>query len=247
MKKIKEKTSSKKSLLWGRSILFVFFFLLFCGKDYGGASFAQSTNDAGLWATFNVQKELKKNVSVFITEECRLRENFSRLNLFYTDLGVAIRPFKFLKVSLAYRMIDKFLLDNTFSYRHRLMLDITLKKKSGAFSLSYRQRLQSEVRNVYSSASGTIPEWYSRNKFELKYDMDKPVRPYIAAEFRYQINDPRNVESEGLWHRNRYIIGLDYKKNDRNTFGVYYLIQNEFNVSAPENIYIVGLEYTISL
>ncbi|MES2138212.1 MAG: DUF2490 domain-containing protein [Bacteroidota bacterium] len=251
MENIKNKTCANHfpSFRRGRVALLLLFFSLSFGKGWGwvSSSFAQSTNDAGLWTTFNIQKELKKNVSVFLTEECRLKENFSRLNLFYTDLGVAVRPFKFLKISLAYRMIDKFLIDNTFSYRHRLMLDITLRKKMGSFALSYRQRLQSEVRNVYSSARGTIPEWYSRNKFELKYDLDKPVRPYIAAEFRYQINDPRNVESEGLWHRNRYIIGLDYKKNDRNTFGVYYLIQNEFNVSAPENIYIVGLEYTITL
>ncbi|MDO9187040.1 MAG: DUF2490 domain-containing protein [Bacteroidia bacterium] len=228
-----------------------FFLLLFSfalgNGGRGGSAFAQSTNDAGLWTTFNIQKDLKKNVSVFLTEECRLRENFSRLNLFYTDLGVAVRPLKFLKISLAYRMIDKFLLDNTFSYRHRLMLDITVKKKAGQFSLSYRHRLQSEVRNIYSSADGSVPEWYSRNKFELKYDIDKPIRPYIAAEFRYQINDPRNVESDKTLHRQRYIVGLDYKKNDRDTFGFYYLIQNEFNVSAPENIYIVGLEYTLTL
>lgn len=209
--------------------------------------FAQSTNDAGLWTTFNIQKDLKKNVSVFLTEEFRLRENFSRLNLFYTDLGVAVRPLKFLKVSLSYRMIDKFIDDNTFSYRHRLMLDITVKKKAGQFSLSYRHRLQSELKNVYSSADGTVPEWYSRSKFELKYDTDNPVRPYISAEFRYQINDPRNVESDKTFHRQRYIVGLDYKRNDRDTFGFYYLIQNEFNVSAPENIYIVGLEYTLTL
>lgn len=232
----------------GRVGFFLLLFSLPFAKGWGGAStFAQSTNDAGLWTTINIQKELKKNVSVFLTEECRLKENFTRLNLFYTDLGVAIRPIKFLKVSLAYRMIDKFLIDNTFSYRHRLMLDITIKEKFGQFALSYRHRLQSEIRNVYSSDNGTLPEWYSRNKFELKYDLDKPVTPYIAAEFRYQISDPRNVESDKTLHRNRYIVGLDYKINDRNAFGLYYLIQNEYNVSVPENIYIVGLEYTMTL
>lgn len=248
MKKIKNKTFANHFHSFRWVALFLLFFSLPFGKGWGWAStFAQSTNDAGLWTTFNIQKDLKKNVSVFLTEEFRLRENFTRLNLFYTDLGVAVRPFKFLKVSLAYRMIDKFLIDNTFSYRHRLMLDISLKKKAGQFSLSYRHRLQSELRNVYSSADGIVPEWYSRSKFELKYDTDEPVRPYISAEFRYQINDPRNVESDKTLHRQRYIVGLDYKRNDRDTFGFYYLIQNEFNVSAPENIYIVGLEYTLTL
>ena len=247
MKRVKDKINNyKRSDLW-RGILFVFLVSLTFGGWGGASSFAQTTSDAGLWTTFNIQKDLKKNVSVFLTQECRLRENFSRLNLFYTDLGVAVRPIKFLKVSLAYRMIDKFLLDTTFSYRHRLQLDISFKKKAGQFSLSYRHRLQSELRNIYSSADGIVPEWYSRSKFELKFDTDKPVRPYISAEFRYQINDPRNIESERTFHRQRYIVGLDYKRNDRDTFGFYYLIQNEFNVSAPENIYIVGLEYTLTL
>ncbi len=137
--------------------------------------------------------------------------------------------------------------DKTFSYRHRATLNIILKHKFGNFAFSYRQRIQSEVRNVYSSDIGRVPEWYSRNKFELKYDLDKPITPYIATEFRYQINNPRAVTSNGLWHRGRYIVGLDYKKSDKHTFGIYYLIQNEFNVSSPQNLYILGLEYSLSL
>lgn len=184
---------------------------------------------------------------VFLTEEYRVRENFTQTNLFYTELGAEVRPFNFLKVSLAYRMIEKYLEDKTFSYRHRLMLNITLKQKFGNFVLSYRQRLQSEVRNVYSSDIGSIPEWYSRNKLELKYDLDKPLVPYIATEFRYQINNPRAVQVNNLWHRGRYIAGLNYKKSDKHTFGLYYLLQREFNVSRPQNLYILGLEYSLSL
>lgn len=224
--------------------IIVFLFII-CG--FVIHAFAQSTNDAGLWTTFNVNKKLKKNLSIFLTEEYRLRENFSRTNLFYTDLGVEVKPLNFLKVSLAYRTIQKYLNDNTFSFRHRLMLNITLKHKFGNFGLSYRQRLQSEVRNVYSSDNGSIPEWYSRNKFELKYDLNKPVTPYIATEFRYQINNPRAPEINGLWHRVRYVAGLDYKVSDKHSFGLYYLIQQEFNIAAPQNLYIVGLEYSISL
>lgn len=221
--------------------------LFFIAFGFSSVAFSQVTNDAGMWTTFSVKKKFKNDVAIFLTEEFRLRENFTRTNLFYTDLGVEVSPLNFLKVSVAYRMIEKHLIDKTFSYRHRLMLNITFKQKIGNFSLSYRQRLQSEVRNVYSSQAGSVPEWYSRNKFELKYDLDKPISPYIGVEYRYQINDPRNIESNGLWHRSRYFIGLDYKRNDKNSFGLFYLIQNEYNVSAPQNLYIVGLEYSLSL
>jgi hypothetical protein len=87
----------------------------------------------------------------------------------------------------------------------------------------------------------------SRNKFTVKLDLDKPVQPYIGAEFRYQISNPRAMESDGLWHRSRYVAGIDYKKSDKHTFGLYYLVQQEYNVSAPQNLYIVGIEYSLSL
>jgi hypothetical protein len=225
-----------------KNIVFLFILSAFSMNGFG-----QATNDAGLWSTFNLDKKLHDKFSVFLTEEFRLRENFTMVNLFYTDLGVEVRPVKFLKVSLAYRLIEKNLDDEMYSYRHRLMLDITVKKKFGDFVLSYRHRLQSEVRNIYTSRDGSLPEWYSRNKFTVKYDFGKKIVPYIGAEFRYQISNPRALESDGTWHRSRYSAGLDYKVNDKSTFGLYYLIQNEYNVSAPQDLYIVGVEYSLSL
>ncbi|MBA3704503.1 MAG: DUF2490 domain-containing protein, partial [Bacteroidetes bacterium] len=208
-----------------KKVAFAFLFLFFL--SIVSRTFAQTVNDACLWATVSVEKRINKKFSLFLTEEYRLKENFTRTNLFYTDLGVSVRPISFLKISLAYRSIQKYLIDNTFSYRHRLMLDITLKKKFGTIELSYRQRLQSEVRNIYTSESGSIPEWYSRNKFGLKYDLKKPITPYVAVELRYQINNPRAIESDKTWHRNRYTLGLDYKQSERHSFGLYYLIQQE--------------------
>jgi len=232
----------KKTALLMKKLIIL---LIFITASVG--AYAQATNDAGLWTTLNFEKKLKKNFAFFVTEEFRLRENFTRLNLFYTDLGFSVQPVKFLKVSLSYRNIEKYAFDNTFSFRHRLMLDIVLKKKAGMLALSYRQRIQSEVRDVYVSEHGHNAEWYSRNKFEIKFDLDKKITPYVGTEFRFQIKNARAVESDGLWHRARYFAGLDYQRNKRDKFGFYYLIQNEYNVSAPQNLYIIGLEYSISL
>ncbi len=225
-----------------RLICLPFALIFQCSFIYG-----QASNDAGLWATFNLDKKLSKRYSLFLTEEYRLRENFSQTNLFYTDLGAEVRPAKFIKVSLAYRSIQKNIYDNPYSYRHRLMCDITLKKKMDDFIISYRHRFQEEVRNVYSSKNGIMPESYSRNKFEIKYESGKSVSPYVAAEFRYQFHNPRSVESDYTWHRNRYSFGFDYRKSEKTTLGLYYLIQQEFNVSAPQNLYILGLEYSLSI
>ena len=208
---------------------------------------SQNYPDAGLWNTFNLDKEINSKITFLFTEECRVKENFTRLNLFYTNLGIECKVAKFFKVALVYRWIDKFQDDNTFSYRHRLMLDLTFKHKFGQLTTSYRNRTQAEERDVFSSKNGEIAEWYSRNKFAVKYDMNKRYVPYASVEFRYQIHDYRNLASEYTWHRERYVLGFDYLLNKKNTLGIYYLIQREYNVLSPQDLYIVGLEYSLSL
>ncbi len=203
--------------------------------------------DAGSWNTFNIDYKINKKLTGLFTQECRIKENFTRLNLFYTNLGLEYKFNDFFKAALVYRFIEKYQDDNSFSFRHRLMLDLTLKKKLGKIGLSYRQRIQAEERDIYSSIIGNLPEWYSRNKFAVKYDTDKRYTPYAAIELRYQLRNPREWQSDNTWHRNRYSLGVDYKLNKKSTFGVYYLIQREFNVVLPQNQYVIGLEYSLSL
>ena len=54
-------------------------------------------DDAGMWNTFSIEKGITKKFSIALDEELRLRENFTQLNLLYTNLGVNYKLFKFLK------------------------------------------------------------------------------------------------------------------------------------------------------
>ena len=200
-----------------------FLFLILINFSFQSTS--QTTNDAGLWNTIKINKKFNKKFNIFLLEEYRLKENFSQTNSFFTELGVGYKPFLFLKTSLLYRLSEKFKGDEIFSLRHRLIFNLTLKKRlNDNFLLSYRQRLQSEVRDVYSSPTGTTPNWYYRHKIALKYNLNDALTPYLATEFRYQIYDKNSLESNKLFHRNRYVIGLDYEKSDKHSFGVFYLI-----------------------
>jgi hypothetical protein len=205
---------------------------------------AQEEQDAVMWSTFNLEKKLSRKFSVQLTEEFRLRDNMRRLNLFYTDVSLNWKTADWLKVSLSYRWIDKYLQEGYFSYRHRLSLDLVFRRKWKDFIVSYRHRLQAEVRDLNRSADGHLPEWYSRNRFEVKYDAGSSLQPYASLELRYQIRDPRMQESDGYWHRNRYAIGIQYELNKFSNLGLYYLIQREFNVSDPQQLYVTGLEYS---
>ncbi len=210
---------------------------------------SQNTSDAGMWNTFSIQKSINKTTYIVFDQEFRLRENYSRLNLFYTNLGAGYKISKNFKTELTYRCVQKYLIDNTFSFRHRLMVDFIYKKKFHAISLSNRLRYQTEIKDYLTSDLGKYQEQFLRYKMELKFDIDKKITPFISTEIRYQLdvqNGKRAIYNNEI-HRIRYAIGIDYKLKNNNTFSIYYLIQNEFYISSPENNYILGLQYAINL
>ncbi|MBI5540390.1 MAG: DUF2490 domain-containing protein [Bacteroidia bacterium] len=223
------------------NLLLIIFFIVFPVLSI----FAQE-NDAGMWNTFSIEKELTKKLSLCVDEELRLKENYTQLNLLYTNLGITYKVIKGFKAGFTYRFIEKYLDQGWFSYRNRLMLDLSYKYKIKSFSISYRSRLQSEVRNYFTSEKGKVAEWFWRNKFEAKYTINNYI-PYVGTELRYQIKDQRNPTSDLEWHRIRLFAGLDYKINSNNTIGVYYLIQKEDGIINPQTLYILGLQYVLEL
>lgn len=210
---------------------------------------AQVENDAGLWSTFTLQKKLSKKIFVVVDQEFRLRENFQRINLFYTNIGVDYKINKNIKLSPSYRAIQKMKLDMTVSHRHRLSLDVTAKKKFNKITLAERVRYQIEVQDYLTSNKGRLPEQFLRFKTDFKYAFNDKITPFVSTELRYQIRSWRGNDMfyNNQFHRIRNVIGVDYQINEKNGFSLYYLIQNEFNIAGLENIYIIGLAYTLSL
>ncbi len=225
----------------------IFLFCIFC--FLATAINAQNNRDAGLWATFSVQKKISKRINFVIDQEFRLRENFQRINLFYTNIGIDYKATKWLKISPTYRSIQKKSFEGNYSYRHRLMLDFTAKKKMQRITLSERVRYQIEVQDFYTSKKGKLAEQFLRLKSDVKYNLSEKVTPYISCELRYQIRSPRGdgpLYDKGF-HRIRNVAGLEYTINKRNALNLYYLIQSEFDISGRESIYIVGIAYALTL
>lgn len=210
---------------------------------------AQQSNDAGMWATFSIQHALNKKLNFVIDQELRLKENYQRINLFYTNIGVDYKLNKFIKISPTYRAIQKKRLEGTYSYRHRLMLDVTVKKKFKKFALSERIRYQAEVQDFYTSKKGKLAEQFLRFKTDLKYSVTEKITPYVSCELRYQIHAPRGDGPlyDNGFHRIRNVLGVEYELNKKSSVNLYYLYQTEFNISTPETIYILGIGYSITL
>lgn len=200
--------------------------------------------DAGMWNTLSFKHKFNKKFALLITEEFRLKENYTQVNLTYTELGVEYTYNKQIKTSLVYRAIQKFQYNNPLSFRNRLQWDIVLKKSFGKFGFNYRHRLQAEVKDYYTSKNGHFKEWFSRHKLGFKYEINDKWSVAVSGEYRIQINDPRSPEYNGAFHRQRYQGGFTYKITNKQDFGIYYLYQNEFTIKDLTDIYILGIEYS---
>ncbi len=210
---------------------------------------AQPTSDAGTWLTLTLQKPVTKRITAVLDQELRLKENYQRINLFYTNLGFDYKYSNNIKISPTYRSIQKCRLDGSYSYRHRLMLDVTLKKKFEKITLSERVRYQAEVGDYLSSEKGKLVEQFLRLKTDLKLTSLNKISPYISCEVRYQIRDPKGKGpfSDYGFHRIRYVAGAEYQLQKNHSLNLYYLIQSEYYIADPETIYILGIAYSITL
>jgi hypothetical protein len=205
------------------------------------------TEDLGSWMTFSFDKGLGNKFGFSFDQELRLKDNISDLNLIYSNFGFNYKVAKFLKISVVYRFIDKHKEDGSYGIRSRFYTDLAFKVKPGKWSLGYRARLQAEYRQAgYASDYGNMPEVFLRNLFKVGYKAGDHFAPYLATELRWQLQNPRLPWGNGF-DRQRIIAGTDYKINDKNTAGAYFLLQNEYHVNDPQRLYIIGLEYSISI
>lgn len=63
---------------------------------------------------------------------------------------------------------------------------------------------------MFSSSSGLMPSYYSRNKLTLKFDPDKKYTPYISIEIFSPLND---TDGAIFIDNARYTGGIEYAFN----------------------------------
>jgi len=211
---------------------------------------AGQQDDMCLWSKFSIEKSLSSRYSVFITQEFRLRENLTRPDELYIEAGGSVKAGKGLKFTLGYRFSGNYDNQKYYSlgmrYHHRGFVDLDYKVRRGQFTFNFRARLQAEYKNIYSSDKGKVPEWYWRDKFEVKYRAGR-FEPYVGIEPHFQIMDPRNPTGNFTINRLWVIAGIDVSIVKHQTLGIYYMIQREWKMVTPQNKYIIGIEYSINL
>ena len=215
------------------------FFTIFIFAFAANYALAQ-VNDAGVWASINVEKKINSKVALQLSEEVRFNENVSEVGTAFTEIGANYKLSKYIAVGVSYRFIQKRKVDDFYSFRHRYNVDVAFKYKYKKLSMSLRERLQTQYANVNSSEDGKVATRYLRNKLTLKYNLERKYTPFVAGELFYQLTNVEGNEFDNV----RYTVGVDYEINKKVSLELFYLINKEFNTNNPVTDYVSGFGFT---
>lgn len=202
-------------------------------------------SDAQFWENVNVEHKLTRDLTARFSHEGRFTDNDSRLTYFFEDAGLEYKfPKTHFGILADYVYIRKHVLDD-WSNRHQYYTALTYAQKFGAFQLHDRQMLMGQVKDVYSSETGKLPEWYLRNKLTVKYNFNFYWSVYAAEEAYWHVNAVMSQELH--FNRMRYFVGGFYRPNKHNEFELYYLVEQHMHVSNANHNYVLGVGYTLSI
>jgi hypothetical protein len=218
-------------------LLYLICFTFLCFAAWSQSEYQQ---DAAVWAHVSLNKSFTKKLSSEVRFQQRIKENVSRFDRSAINLNIRYKLAKGIRLEAAYGFISNKRLDETNSFRHRLRMGLTIEKQWQQFELSFRSLSQWRYTDVLSDEEGLTPQWIFRNRFQVKYDINRMISPYVSIETFAPLN--RHFSRSLTKYRSQ--IGLQYHLNNQTAFEIFYLLQQQLrsnNSSRQDHVYGIGL------
>jgi len=100
-----------------------------------------------------------------------------------------------------------------------------------------------QLKDIYSSAEGSVPVFYNRNKLQVKYELNKRIELYVSEEVYspfYRFN------AIGI-DRSRSAVGMIYNLSKKSSIeGTFYYQQELYATRQLRRNFIYSLTYNFS-
>jgi hypothetical protein len=193
--------------------------VFFCVNTYAQQ---YSFSDAQLWFNLYLEKKLSDKWSAHLNQQDRWNENITQFNFAYADVGFTYKITKNVKILADYVFTQKRRLDDSYGSIHQYYVAMTFKKDIRRWRFMYRQMIQFQFNNPYTAYYALTPFYYDRNKFIVKYELNKRFTFYAAEELYVPLNSP---QIKGI-DRNRSFFGLFYTIFRNQQLELYFMHQN---------------------
>jgi len=199
-------------------------------------------NDAGLWSSFLLEKDLPNKYTTGIEVNSRFNENISELSTLFLEPFISKEWSKPFSTTLSYRAIARRGGENEFDGRDRFNLDFKYKQKVKEVGIQYRLRVQRAV-GILDLEGAIDDDFGFRHRLKFDYDVSKKWEVGLSGETFYALQ--RGTE---LLHTDvRLKLSADYKIKKRQYLGIGYMVQQEFNRANPLREFIMTVGYTLMI
>lgn len=206
----------------------------------------QGETDWASWNSIQLDYELNKKWNLGLEGQFRLKENFSAVDEYFTELSAEYKLFKGFKIGTALRYIREN--DNKgniqgYENHFRFHIEAKYKHKINDLKIGYRLRYQNKNELGISYDEGDFVNQNLRFKTSLRYDFkDWKLDPKFAAEIFHRFQEGR----DNGFNKYRLTFGTDYDFKKIGKLGLYYRVEKQLNVDFPDTTNILGLRYTYS-
>ena len=164
-----------------------------------------STAQAGLRAGASLQYSPVRHLQLDLSEEVRLRDNFTRFDASYTALEISYKALPYLRFGLGYefQLLYKDGKKSTnyeffWQMRHRALANVTGSYKYMRWNFSLREQYQATFRTDLDE-EGLLekanPKMVLRSRFKVTYSFfSKPFKPYASVEMYNPLNHSSFVD-----------------------------------------------------
>jgi len=176
-------------------------------------------DDAHIWTKFSIKKKLNNRFSIQLKNQDRITNNVSEFGRFKADLGLIYKLTANIRIKAGGALIERRKPAGYYSPRYRWYLAAMLKKDIRRWKINYRHLFQWQYVDPFTSADGSIPYLYDRNKLSLEYECNKFLSLYVAQELFLPLNDPKGK----AFDQSRSFLGLLYNLTKNQQLELFFL------------------------
>ena len=187
------------------------------------AALADESDDFGVWADVQVNKDLGKYYAKLRIEH-RSMDNAASHDALIIRPTFGVKALPWLDVDLSYDYIVE-----QACHKHRGLLSVTGKLKQGDLSVSVRERYVYAWTIETKSSSHVL-----RSQLKAQYSIpDSIVRPYLAIE----------MFTWTKWNKTRHYVGTELKFNPHHSLDLFYMY---YTFDGKPSRHLAGLGYNFS-
>jgi long-subunit fatty acid transport protein len=219
-----------------KHILLVLFCVICFGKIH-----AQNADFRSRLAV-EVSGDINDRFGASVEIQERQKNNLVTFDKLFIEPALSFKLNKAWRTGVELRLMADSKKSRSIAYKMRPSVYVRYKFDVDDFDIRLKTSLQygfDELTNLYLSYNQKL---INRNSITIGYNWyGTKLKPEVGAEFYYHINSAQG----GVINQVRLKAGVNYKINKRSSIDLYYLFDNEMNVSYPVDSHVLGITYAL--